>query len=86
MGAFKLCPLLSTKPAEICLIVVLMLYRVIRFEYRPSIFRPSIFEKCSRRSTENIPQVFAGGIQRPCRVTLAGDFAEFLDVKHGQQE
>ena len=36
------CALLSKTPAETCLIVVLMLYRVIWFEYRSSMFRVHI--------------------------------------------
>ena len=39
VGVFKVCVLLSTKSAEMCLIVVLMLYRVIWFEYKSIMFR-----------------------------------------------
>ena len=42
--------------------------------------------KCSRNSTENIPQGLIGETQIPYRGILAGDFAEFLDVNHWQLE
>ena len=44
---FKVCALLSTTPAEMCLTVVMMLYRAIWFECRSSMFR--ILLPCSSR-------------------------------------
>ena len=54
VGVFKVCALLSTKPAKMCLIVVLMLYRVIWFEYRLSMF--CILVSYSSKSVLDVPQ------------------------------
>ena len=49
-----MCALLSTTPEEMCLIVVLILYRVIWFEYRPIMFR--ILVSYSSRSVLDVLQ------------------------------
>ena len=51
---FKVCALLSITPAQMCLIVVLMLYRVILFECRPSTLR--IIVSYSSRSVLDVLQ------------------------------
>ena len=57
VGVFKLCALLSTTPTEMCLKVVLMLYRVVWFQYGPGMFR-ILVSYSSRRVQDVLRRTF----------------------------